>query len=92
MEDEYERAVRSDADLIGINNRDLKTLSVDLNTTVEILKRHRPNGRLVVSESGITSFRDIRLLKSAGANAYLVGTSVMSDKNTEEKVRELVEA
>jgi len=91
-EEEYGRAVRSDADLIGINNRDLKTLSVDLNTTVKILGGHRPNGRLVVSESGISTFRDIRLLKSAGANAYLVGTSVMSDQNIEEKVQELVEA
>jgi len=91
-EDEFERAVSSDSDLIGINNRDLKTLNVDLHITQEILKKHSHQNRIIVSESGIESAPHIRFLRSAGARAFLVGTTVMSAHNIEEKVKELVEA
>jgi len=91
-EDEFERAVSSDSDLIGINNRDLKTLNVDLHITQEILKKHSHQNRIIVSESGIESASHVRFLRGAGARAFLVGTTVMSARNMEEKVKELVEA
>ncbi|MEM2941244.1 MAG: indole-3-glycerol-phosphate synthase [Thermoproteota archaeon] len=91
-EDEFLRAVGSEADLIGINNRSLSTLSVDINTTSRILSKHDNHGKVVVSESGIESPVHIRLLKKAGAKAFLVGTAVMLADNVEEKVRQLVEA
>ncbi|MCL4435186.1 MAG: indole-3-glycerol-phosphate synthase [Thaumarchaeota archaeon] len=90
--EEFNRAVETDADLIGVNNRDLATLSVDLSTTVKILQNTSRHGKLVVSESGIGSAEDLRFLKQAGADAYLVGTSVMKSEDIESKVRELVEA
>lgn len=91
-EDEFQRAVTSDADLIGINNRDLRTLTVDLRVTENILRKHGQNDHVIVSESGIESAKDVRFLRSAGAKALLVGSSVMTAQNIEEKVRELVEA
>lgn len=91
-EDEFKKVVGSDADMIGINNRDLRTFAVNLNTTASILKKNNRGDRIVVSESGVESSRDLRFLRDAGACAFLVGTSVMSSNNIEEKVRELTEA
>lgn len=91
-EDEFLRALGSEADLIGINNRDLSTLHVDINTTSRILSKHNHHGKIVVSESGIESPVHIRVLKKAGAKAFLIGTAVMLADNVEEKVKQLVEA
>lgn len=91
-EDEFQRAISTDADLMGINNRDLKTLTVDLRTTEQILMRHDDQGQIVVSESGIESTQQIRFLKTIGAKAFLIGTTVMSAPNIEERVKELLEA
>ena len=77
-EDEFQKAITTDADLIGINNRDLRTFTVDLNVTQEILKKNVNCNRIIVSESGIESPEDLRLLRNAGAHAFLVGTAVMS--------------
>jgi indole-3-glycerol phosphate synthase len=88
-EDEFRRALSSDADLVGINNRDLGTLKVDLNVTRRILMKNRPEGKLVVSESGINTAADVRFLRGCGAHAFLVGSAVMLSSNVEEKVREL---
>ncbi len=90
--DEFQRASASSADLIGINNRDLRTLATDLDTTPSILCKLDKGSRLVVSESGIESPQHIRFLRSAGANAFLVGTAVMLSTDIEAKVRELVGA
>ena len=89
-EDEFRRALSSDADLVGINNRDLGTLKVDLNVTRRILQKNPPEGKLVVSESGIHTAADVRFLRGCGAHAFLVGSAVMLSSNVEEKVRELV--
>jgi indole-3-glycerol phosphate synthase len=79
-------------DLYGINNRDLSSLEVRLETTEEILsKRDRPPG-LIVSESGIETSVDVRRLRAAGADAFLVGSAIMKSENVKEKVRELVDA
>ncbi|HET6518419.1 MAG TPA: indole-3-glycerol phosphate synthase TrpC [Geminicoccaceae bacterium] len=75
--DELDRALRLDgARLIGINNRNLKTLKVDLNTTVELARRV-PGDRLLVCESGIHTADDLRRMRAAGAHVFLVGESLM---------------
>ncbi len=79
-------------DLYGINNRDLSSLEVRLETTEEILSaKDRPAG-LIVAESGIETSIDLRRLRAAGADAFLVGSAIMKSENVKEKVRELVDA
>ena len=90
--EEFHRIVASRADLLGVNNRNLATLDVDPHVTETILLKHDNPSKMIVSESGIESPTHIRFLKEAGANAFLVGTVVMSASNIENKVRELVEA
>lgn len=87
---EFENALLSEADLIGINNRDLASLKVDLKVTESILKDVNPKEKIVVSESGIQTREDVLRLKRSGARAFLVGSAVMAAENIEEKVRELV--
>jgi indole-3-glycerol phosphate synthase len=91
-EDEFRRAATSEADLVGINNRNLATLQVDLNVTKRILEGNRVPEMLVVSESGIRNPDDIRFLSRCGANAFLVGSAVMSSGDVEGKVREFTMA
>ncbi len=91
-EDEFQRALESDADLIGINNRDLRTLKVDLNTTTRILEKYPDLSETIISESGIEKPEEIISLKNSGADAFLVGSSVIAASDVEKKVRELVEA
>jgi len=79
-------------DLYGINNRNLSTFRLDLSTTERVLAMNDPFDRPVVAESGIEHPRDIVRLRKAGANAFLVGTSIMKSSNIESKVRELVSA
>ena len=90
--EEFQEAIESQADLIGINNRDLSTMKTDINVTVNILTRCDPRDRVIVSESGISTPEDIRLLRRHGVDAFLVGSSIMTSPNIELKVRELVEA
>lgn len=75
-EAEVEEALAAGAEVIGINNRDLRTFSVDLETT-ERLARLIPRGCTIVSESGIHGPADIARLAAAGARAFLVGESLM---------------
>ena len=86
--DEFRRALVSDADLVGINNRNLATLEVDLNVTRRILEKKPLDDRIVVSESGINTAADILFLRKCGAQAFLVGSAIMSAKDIESKVRE----
>ncbi len=83
-------AIKTDADLIGINNRNLATLKVDLNVTKEILSKLTYKGKLIVSESGINTPADIHFLRESGASAFLIGSAIMANDNVEEKVREFV--
>ncbi|MCH7224852.1 indole-3-glycerol phosphate synthase TrpC [Haloferula sp. A504] len=73
---EMERALEIDADLIGINNRNLKTFTTDLGTT-EKLADEVPDGTLLVSESGLKSLADCQQVLDAGANAVLIGETLM---------------
>jgi indole-3-glycerol phosphate synthase len=89
---EFEQALATEADLIGINNRNLASLSVNLNVTKNILAKTTPADKVVVSESGIKTPVDIRLLRGCGASAFLIGSSIMVTDNIEAKVREFVNA
>jgi indole-3-glycerol phosphate synthase len=91
-EDEFRHAINSDADLVGINNRDLGTLKVDLNVTKRILEKNAANGKVVVSESGINTASDVRFLRDCGAKAFLIGSAVMMAEDVEAKVKEFVHA
>lgn len=90
--DEFKLALETDADLVGINNRNLATLKIDLNTTKEILEKHSKRSKTIISESGIKTKADLQFLRSCGADAFLIGSSIMLTDNVEEKVKEFVEA
>jgi indole-3-glycerol phosphate synthase len=88
-EGEVERAVLSEAEIIGINNRDLNTLSIDINMTRR-LRPLIPQERIVVSESGIKSKRDIEKLRKWGVDAVLVGEALVTAGDVLAKMQELL--
>lgn len=88
---EFENSLRIGADLIGINNRNLDTLEIDINTTKSILEDHKKD-RIILSESGINNPADILFLRKCGADAFLVGSAIMKNSSIEEGVRALVQA
>ncbi|MFZ2236182.1 MAG: indole-3-glycerol phosphate synthase TrpC [Dokdonella sp.] len=75
-EEELERALEIPAPLIGINNRNLRTFEVSLETTLRMLD-HVPRDRLLVTESGIHARADVERMRRAGVNAFLVGEAFM---------------
>jgi len=87
--DELDTALRVDADVIGINNRDLEDFTVDITRTFELLA-DVPAGKTVVSESGIVFREQIDELERVGVDAVLVGETVMRAADPEEAVRVLV--
>jgi len=87
--EEYEEALSTRAEMIGINNRDLTRLRVDLRTTERILRGARKD-RPVWALSGIESPEDLFRLREAGADAFLVGTALMRAQDPIEKLRGLV--
>jgi indole-3-glycerol phosphate synthase len=87
--EEVKRAVESGARIIGINNRDLKTFEVDLETTAR-LRPLVPDNRIVVSESGIKNRADIIKLHSLKVNAALVGETLMASADIAVAMRELL--
>lgn len=87
---QFDLMQKCEPDLYGINNRNLSTFQIELATTERILSLVGPTDRPVVSESGIESPADIRRLRKAGADAFLVGSSIMRSSNIQGKVRELV--
>ena len=89
---EFSSAMDTEADLVGINNRDLRTFAVDFNATQRILQTAPSTRKIVVSESGIKTSADIRFLYASGAKAFLVGSALMEVEDIEGKVRELVMA
>ena len=86
---EMEAALQTDCTLIGVNNRNLRTFVTDLDTTRR-LARMMPADRLLVAESGINTREDIVRLKSDGAQAFLIGESLMREGNVGAKLQELL--
>jgi indole-3-glycerol phosphate synthase len=100
-EEEYAFALRSEADVIGINNRDLDTLEVTLDTSRRLLAKGRQRrrrletagkGKPVISESGISTRQGIDELGALGADGFLIGSAFMRSADLETKVRSLTGA
>lgn len=88
---ELDKALFAGVSLVGINNRDLATFTVSLQTTLDLLN-DIPDDRIVVSESGIKTRDDVVMLQKAGVDAILVGESLMREKDIGKKVKELLGA
>ena len=88
-EEELEIALDVGAEIIGINNRDLRTFDTKLETTFR-LRESIPSEKVVVSESGIYTRTDVESLREAGVNAILVGESLMRSADIGEHVRNLI--
>ena len=87
-EEEVERALKAGAEIIGVNNRDLKTFTVSLSTTLKLLPLIKSEGKLSVSESGIKGKEDLIMLKEAGVDAFLIGETLMRSENPEALLKE----
>jgi indole-3-glycerol phosphate synthase len=87
--EELERALHLDADIIGINNRDLDTLQIDVNKTFDLMRRI-PTGKTIVSESGIEDPSQVARLKDAGVDAILVGHALMHAPDPEAEMARLL--
>lgn len=88
-ESEVERALRAGAKIIGVNNRDLRTFEVDLNTTLQ-LRGLIPSDCVLISESGIETREQVQQLEEAGVDAILVGETLIRSDNPIAKARELL--
>lgn len=89
-EQELDRAAAMGANLIGVNNRNLKTFKVDLATTERLAGKAVELGALLVAESGIHSRGDVERLANAGAQAILVGESLLRNGDIAEQVKNLL--
>jgi indole-3-glycerol phosphate synthase len=87
--DDLEKALWCDAEIIGINNRDLNTFHVDLNTTRKLAPLV-PEDKILVCESGIRHSGDVASLKGLGVHAVLVGSTLMMSDDPGEKAKELI--
>lgn len=88
--EEYRRALNFSFEMIGINNRDLKTFATDINTTIKILRESgKPEGVRIISESGIRSKEDIDLLLSYGVDGFLIGEMFMKSEDIRESISRL---
>ncbi len=87
--EDLEKVLPTEAKIIGINNRNLKNFTTDLNTTLELL-REIPKERVIVSESGIKSREDILRLKREGVSAFLIGEALLKEREISQKLRELL--
>jgi indole-3-glycerol phosphate synthase len=90
-EAEFVRALGLPSPLMGVNNRNLRTFTTDLKVTEELADM-MPEGRLLISESGVRSAEDITRLRACGARGFLVGESLMRAEKPQESVRALVRA
>jgi len=88
-QDELKRALAHNIKIIGINNRDLDTMTVDINVTRQ-LRPLIPTGRIVVSESGIKGRDEVQKLKEWRVNAVLVGEALVTTEDVEAKIKELL--
>lgn len=96
-EDEFRRCQNINPKIIGINNRDLKTFKVDIGVTGRLMTDFKfgkfgcwTDTPIIVSESGISSHKDIARLKKFGVNAFLIGESLLSSSSRVTKIKELL--
>ena len=87
---ELERALAAGARIVGVNNRDLRTIAVSLETSLELAPRI-PDDVVAVAESGIRSGQDLRRLRDAGFDACLVGEHLMASPDPGAALRQLLE-
>ena len=88
-QEEFNKALTRDVDILGINNRDLNTLELDMQTTNRILGEDFNIDKPIISESGILTSEDIKMIGKTGVNGFLVGTSIMKSNDIENKIKEL---
>ena len=86
---ELERAIKVGAEIIGVNNRNLKDLQVDLNTSLSLIPQI-PKGTIIVAESGLKTHDDILRVKAAGAHAVLIGETFMRSPDIALKINEIM--
>ena len=89
-EEELERALNLRSDLIGINNRNLKTFETSLETTITLAPKV-PDSKIIVGESGLATSQDLRYLADAGVNTFLIGESLMRNDDVESATRDLLD-
>ena len=89
-EDDLKKALKLKSRLIGINNRNLKTLEVDLKTT-KILAPQIPEDKIIICESGIKDKKDIDEMKAHGIKAFLIGESLMKESNIGLALKNLID-
>jgi len=87
-EKELKMALECDAEIIGINNRNLDTLEINTNTTLSLAEKI-PKGKVIVSESGISSKEYVEKI-NGNVNAILVGSYFMNSENIEESIKSLI--
>ena len=88
--EDVKKALDVDAEIIGINNRDLKTFNIDIKNTERLIPLIKEaKGKIIVSESGIETEKDIIYLKNLGVNAILVGEAFMRSENILSKINEI---
>ena len=88
-EEEIQRTLKADPDIMGINNRDLQTFKTDIETTLRLLPSI-PEDKVVVTESGYHTRKDLERLRGSRVNAFLIGEALMKEKDIGKKLRELL--
>ena len=88
-EAELEKAINVGAEIIGVNNRNLHTLEVDLGISQKIIPKI-PKGKIIVAESGIKTHEEIQMLKNLGTNAVLIGETFLRAPDINHKISELM--
>lgn len=88
-EAELEKALKLQTKLIGINNRNLKNMTIDINNSIN-LSKNIPNDKIIICESGISSMDDIKLMQKNNINCFLIGELFMRQKNIREKLQEFI--
>lgn len=86
---ELERALHLPTLLMGINNRNLHTFSIDTQLSIDLMP-HIPYDKIVITESGIYTHQDIQLMQSHGIHAFLIGESLMRSDNIGEQLQQLI--
>ena len=89
-EDELHRALKLKTKLLGVNNRNLKTMVTDISMT-EKLATLAPTEKILISESGLQTPADLHRMASAGARCFLIGESIMKQKDVEKATKLLLE-